>query len=84
MKKLSAHHITNFLLPCLFFSVATGFLSAVITTLFKMAAEMTGGHLEIESEVGVGTKVRAFFRTDHLDFVPVGDMLIHCDECHHG
>ncbi|MBE6772757.1 MAG: ATP-binding protein [Ruminococcaceae bacterium] len=42
--------------------------------LFKMAAEMTGGHLEIESEVGVGTKVRAFFRTDHLDFVPVGDM----------
>ncbi len=42
--------------------------------LFKMAAEMTGGHLEIESEVGVGTKVKAFFRTDHLDFVPIGDM----------
>ena len=42
--------------------------------LFKMAAEMTGGHLEIESEPGVGTKVSAFFRTDHLDFVPVGDM----------
>ena len=39
MKKLSAHHITNFLIPCLFFSVAAGFLSAVITTLFKMAAE---------------------------------------------
>lgn len=42
--------------------------------LFKMAAEMTGGHLEIESEVGVGTKVKAFFRTDHLDFIPIGDM----------
>lgn len=42
--------------------------------LFKMAAEMTGGHLEIESEIGVGTKVKAFFRTDHLDFIPVGDM----------
>lgn len=42
--------------------------------LFKMAAEMTGGHLEIESEVGVGTRVKAFFRTDHLDFVPIGDM----------
>lgn len=42
--------------------------------LFKMAAEMTGGHLEIESEVGVGTRVKAFFKTDHLDFVPVGDM----------
>ncbi len=42
--------------------------------LFKMAAEMTGGHLEIESELGVGTKVKAFFKTDHLDFIPVGDM----------
>ncbi len=42
--------------------------------LFKMAAEMTGGYLEIESEPGVGTKVNAFFRTDHLDFIPVGDM----------
>lgn len=42
--------------------------------LFKMAAEMTGGHLEIESEVGVGTKVKAFFKTDHLDFIPIGDM----------
>lgn len=42
--------------------------------LFKMAAEMTGGHLSIESEVGVGTRVNALFRTDHLDFVPIGDM----------
>ena len=42
--------------------------------LFKFAAEMTGGKLEIESEVGMGTKVRAFFKTDHLDFTPVGDM----------
>jgi hypothetical protein len=39
-----------------------------------MAAEMTEGNFEIESEVGVGTKVRAAFRTDHLDFTPVGDM----------
>ena len=42
--------------------------------LFKFAAEMTGGSLEIESEVGVGTKVRAYFKTNHLDFTPVGDM----------
>ena len=42
--------------------------------LFKLAAEMTGGKLEIESEVGIGTKVRAYFKTDHLDFTPVGDM----------
>ena len=42
--------------------------------LFRFAAEMTGGRLEIESEVGAGTKVRAYFKTDHLDFTPVGDM----------
>ena len=42
--------------------------------LFKFAAEMTGGKLEIESEVGVGTRVMAYFRTDHLDFTPIGDM----------
>ena len=42
--------------------------------LFKFAAEMTGGSLEIESEVGVGTKVSAYFKTDHLDFTPIGDM----------
>lgn len=41
---------------------------------FKMSAEMTGGKFEIESEVGAGTKVKALFRTDHLDFTPVGDM----------
>jgi len=41
---------------------------------FKMSAEMTGGSFEIESEVGKGTKVKALFRTDHLDFTPVGDM----------
>ena len=42
--------------------------------LFKMAAEMTGGSLEIESEVGIGTKVRATFKTDHVDFTPIGDL----------
>ena len=42
--------------------------------LFKMAAEMTGGSFDIESEVGVGTKVKAIFKTDHLDFTPLGDM----------
>lgn len=42
--------------------------------LFRFAAEMTGGSLEIESQVGVGTTVKAYFKTDHLDFTPVGDM----------
>ena len=42
--------------------------------LFKMAAEQTGGGLEIESELGVGTSVRAYFKTDSVDFTPLGDM----------
>ena len=42
--------------------------------LFKMAAEMTGGSFNIESTLGKGTTTTAFFRTDHLDFTPVGDM----------
>ena len=42
--------------------------------LFRMAAEMTGGSFGIESELGVGTTTSALFKTDHLDFTPLGDM----------
>ncbi len=42
--------------------------------LFKMAAEQTGGGLEIKSEIGVGTEVRAYFKTDSVDFTPLGDI----------
>lgn len=42
--------------------------------LFKMAAEQTGGQLSIESEVGKGTRVTAVFRTDSIDFTPLGDI----------
>jgi hypothetical protein len=42
--------------------------------LFKMAAEQTGGKLEIESELGVGTNVKAYFKTDSVDFTPLGDV----------
>lgn len=43
--------------------------------LFKMAAEMTGGRLEISSQVGKGTKLNAYFNTDSVDFIPLGDMV---------
>ena len=33
------HHIKNLLLPCLAFSVLAGFLSAILATAFKIAAE---------------------------------------------
>lgn len=42
--------------------------------LFKMAAEQTGGRLEIKSEIGVGTEVRAYFMTNSVDFTPLGDV----------
>lgn len=42
--------------------------------LFKLAAEMTGGSFNIESALGKGTVVTAVFRTDNIDFTPVGDM----------
>ena len=42
--------------------------------LFKMAAEQTGGSLEIKSELGVGTEIKANFKTDSVDFTPLGDV----------
>ena len=42
--------------------------------LFTLAAEQTGGGLTIESEPGKGTKVTAVFRTDSVDFTPLGDI----------
>lgn len=42
--------------------------------LFKMAAEQTGGSFKIESGKGVGTKIEALFKTDSIDFTPLGDI----------
>lgn len=41
---------------------------------FKMAAEMTGGSLRIESCVGKGTVITATFVLSHIDRMPLGDM----------
>ena len=45
----------------------------------RMLAEQTGGSVEITSKPesegpGHGTEVRAVFRTDHIDFIPLGDL----------
>lgn len=42
--------------------------------LLRMMAEQTGGRLEIESEVGVGTTVTVWFQANHIDCPPLGDM----------
>jgi anti-sigma regulatory factor (Ser/Thr protein kinase) len=42
--------------------------------LFRMAAEQTGGTLDIQSQLGVGTTVTARFHRRHLDCPPLGDL----------
>ena len=57
-----------------FFTTRTTRKVGLGVPLFKMAAEMTGGALTIESELGKGTTVTAVFKTNHVDFTPLGDM----------
>ena len=71
-KGMTPEQAENVLDP--FFTTRTTRKVGMGIPLFKFAAEMTGGRLEIDSKVGEGTKVRAYFKTDHLDFTPVGDM----------
>jgi hypothetical protein len=42
--------------------------------LFKNAAESCGGGMEVHSETGRGTKVLAWFRLDHIDRAPLGNI----------
>lgn len=42
--------------------------------LLKQTAEMTGGAMDIQSAVGVGTVVTATFGLDHIDRPPMGDV----------
>lgn len=43
-------------------------------SLFEAAAVQCGGKLDITSQVGVGTTVKAYFTHDHIDRAPIGDM----------
>lgn len=43
-------------------------------SLFKEAARRCDGDLEIESTVGQGTKVTAYFKYSHIDRAPLGDI----------
>lgn len=40
----------------------------------KMTSEQTDGKLEIKSEPGVGTEIRATYKTNHPDCIPLGDL----------
>lgn len=43
-------------------------------SMFKSAAELTGGDMHISSEVGVGTRVTANFVYNSVDRQPLGDI----------
>ena len=57
-----------------FFTTRTTRSVGLGVPLFKMEAEMTGGHFEISSVLGVGTKLKATFVTSHIDMIPLGDI----------
>ena len=71
-KGMSEEQVKSVIDP--FFTTRTTRKVGMGIPLFKMAAEQTGGSLEIESELGVGTQIRATFKTDSVDFTPLGDV----------
>lgn len=42
--------------------------------LLHLNAVLSGGHLEIYSELGKGTLLKAFFGLSHIDRIPLGDI----------
>ena len=71
-KGMSEEQVKSVIDP--FFTTRTTRKVGMGIPLFKMAAEQTGGSLQIKSELGVGTETRAFFKTDSVDFTPLGDV----------
>ncbi len=71
-KGMTKEQVENVIDP--FFTTRTTRKVGMGIPLFKMAAEQTGGSFSITSELGIGTKVEAVFKTDSIDFTPIGDM----------
>lgn len=42
--------------------------------LLRLTAEQTGGRMDIQSQEGAGTTVRAEFQLSHIDCPPLGDL----------
>ena len=71
-KGMSEEQVKNVQDP--FFTTRTTRKVGMGIPLFKLATEQTGGSFKITSELGVGTKVDALFKTDSIDFTPLGDI----------
>ena len=80
---MTAEQVKNVIDP--FFTTRSTRKVGLGVPFFKMAAELTGGKLEISSEVGKGTVVTAVFVRSSIDLMPLGDInetigtLIHCN-----
>ncbi|MCK5762161.1 MAG: sensor histidine kinase [Candidatus Izimaplasma sp.] len=57
-----------------FFTTRTTRKVGLGISLFKMAAEMAGGNLEITSTLTKGTEVTVTFQKNHIDRAPLGDI----------
>ncbi|MEA5011316.1 MAG: ATP-binding protein [Angelakisella sp.] len=57
-----------------FFTTRTTRKVGLGVPFFKMAAELTGGGLTIQSQPGKGTTVLATFGLSHIDRMPLGDI----------
>lgn len=71
-KGMTAEQLQNVRDP--FFTTRTTRKVGMGIPLFRLAAEQTGGSLEISSEPGRGTRVTAVFLSGSIDMTPVGDM----------
>ncbi len=71
-KGMSEEQLLNVMNP--FFTTRTTRKVGMGIPLFKMAAELTGGSLTMQSKLSVGTKLKATFITSHIDMTPIGDM----------
>lgn len=69
---MDAKMVENVVNP--FFTTRTTRKVGLGLPLLKQNAEMTGGSLSIESQVGVGTVVTAVFGYSNIDRPPMGDL----------
>lgn len=71
-KGMDAQAVKNVINP--FFTSRTTRKVGLGVPFFKQAAEDTGGSFHIESEVGVGTTIKAVFDTTNIDYTPLGEV----------
>lgn len=69
---MSAEQVSRVIDP--FYTTRTTRKVGLGVPFFKMAAELSGGGFQIESNVGKGTTVTAVFGLSNIDRMPLGDI----------